>query len=137
MRTGWMPAALLAAAFYCVVGVTFAWVTRDPLAHVMRLAAWVVSAIAFVIHIAYERSRLNHAPLATAFHVSLAAALGSSGLAAAALIRSLVTGTGKPALLAIALIAWPVITLVPAFLVAWVMAAVLARRPAAPSRAAD
>jgi hypothetical protein len=58
----------------------------------------------------------------------LAVALGAFGLAAAATVRALLSGTGNMRLHAIALVAWPMLTAVPAFLVAIAVAAVLARR---------
>jgi hypothetical protein len=57
----------------------------------------------------------------------LAVALGALGLAIAANIHALRTGTGNPRLLALALVIWPIITGVPAFIVAFVAAAALVR----------
>jgi hypothetical protein len=58
----------------------------------------------------------------------LAVALGALALAAAAIFHALFSGTGNTRLLAIALVAWPILTAVPAFLVALAVAAALARR---------
>ena len=57
----------------------------------------------------------------------MAVALGGFGLAAAANIHAVGQGTGNQRLLALALVIWPILTGVPAFLVALVAAAVLAR----------
>jgi len=91
-----------------------------------RLAAWIVSAIAFAAHIRYDQSRLGNPPKATAIHVAVGVAIGAFGLAAAAVVHALTTGTGNLRLLGIALVAWPAITAIPAFLVVLAAATVLA-----------
>jgi len=126
----WIGAALLVGVLYLVVGIVFGELaSRPPSPRFWRLAAWVVSAMAFAAHIGYERFRLRHAPVAAALHASLAVAFGAFGLAAAATIRSAVTGTGNLRLLALALVAWPVLAAVPAFLVALAAGALVARAP--------
>jgi len=59
----------------------------------------------------------------TAIHASLAVALGAFGLAVAANLHP----HPASALYLVALVAWPVLTALPAFLVALAVAAVLAR----------
>jgi hypothetical protein len=96
---------------------------------VWRLSAWLVCAAAYAAHIGYEHFRLRHSPYATASHAALAVAIGAFGLAAAGALHSLLdTSTIRPAWL-LAFVAWPVITAVPAFVVALVAATVLARLP--------
>ena len=92
-----------------------------------RLAAWLTCAVAFAIHIGLEHFRLRNSPCRTALHASLSVALGAFGLAAAANIHALRTQTGNQRLLALALVLWPIITGVPAFVVALTLAAGLAR----------
>jgi len=119
-------AVLLLGVFYAVVGIVFAM----PSGHVRvwRLAAWIVSAAAYAAHLAYERFRLRNSLRAGALHVGLGAALGAFGLALGANIHSLPLGTthAQRQLLLLALVSWPVITFLPAFLAAlgagWVMA---------------
>ena len=98
----------------------------------------MVSAVVYAAHIGYEHFRIRSSPLSTALHVALGAAVGAFGLAAAAIVHSLVTGTGNLRLLRLALLIWPLITGVPAFVVALVLTAVLARvprcRPVIPGR---
>jgi hypothetical protein len=94
-----------------------------------RLAAWAVCAVNFAAHIAFEQRRLRSAPAQTALYVAAAVAIGAFGLALAALVRAVVTGTGQPALLAIAMLAWPLVTAVPAYLVAFAAAVVMTRIP--------
>jgi hypothetical protein len=101
-----------------VAGTTqFAW----------RLAAWLTSAAVFAAHIVLEHSRLRSAPRRTAVHAAAAVALGALGLAAAANVHAISTRTGNQRLLALALVLWPLMTGVPAFVAALGAAAVLTR----------
>ena len=112
---------------YALVGIAFA----VPTSHVRawRLTAWAVSAVGYAAHIAYERFRLRSSPGSAALHVALAAALGAFGLAIGANIHSLSAGSVNQhrQLLLLSLAIWPVITALPAFLVALVANGVLGR----------
>jgi hypothetical protein len=125
---GWFAWALLAGTLYLIIGVGFAPLSV-PSVFFWRLAAWMVSAFVYAAHIGCEHFRVRGSPRSTALHVAFGAAVGALGLAAAAIVHSLLTGTGNLRLLCIALLIWPLITGVPAFVVAWVLAAVLARVP--------
>jgi hypothetical protein len=118
---------ILAGLFYALVGILFAW----PVEHVRawRLAAWVVSGLAYAAHLGYEHFRLHNAPRRAALHVASAVALGALGLAVGANVHSLsVPSTaGHRRLLLIALAAWPAMTAVPAFLVALAAVRLLGR----------
>ena len=122
----WVRAALILGALYALVGIGFAL----PAYHVKlwRLAAWVVSAIAYAAHVCYERFRLRNSPRSAALHVASAVAFGAFGLAVGANIHSLSLGSTSEhrRLLLLALGLWPVITAMPAFLVAlgasWILA---------------
>ena len=132
-RRKWVPAAVLVGIGYALVGIAFAL----PTGHVRawRLAAWAVSAVGFAAHIAYERFRLRSSPGSAALHAALAAALGAFGLAVGANIHALSAGSGTRhrQLVHLSLAIWPVITAVPAFLVALVASVVLRRMsPPAP-----
>ena len=107
----------LAGTLYILVGVVFALPTGHERA--WRLAAWVVSGVAYATHVGYERLRLRNSSLSSARHVASAAAFGAFGLAVAANVHSLSVATTnqQQKLLLIALVAWPAITSVPAFLV--------------------
>ena len=126
-RQSWFRAVLLVGAVYALVGILFAL----PASHVQawRLAAWGVSGVAYAIHVGYERFRLRNLSLSAALHVALAAALGALGLALGAIVHSLsVTTTSQhQRLLLVALVAWPVITGVPAFLLGLGASGLLAR----------
>ena len=89
----------------------------------------MVSAVIYAAHIGYELVRIRSSPHSTALHVALGAAIGALGLAAAANVHSLLTGTGNLRLLRIALLVWPLITGVPSYVVAFVLTGTLARVP--------
>jgi hypothetical protein len=130
-RRPWIPIALAAALAYGVVGFAFAvfagWATSQDGRIAWRLLAWLVSAVVFAGHIGHEHFRFGHRPVTTAWHAAVAVALGAFGLAAAAGAHALWTATGRLRLFALALVLWPLLTGVPAFLVALLAAAGLAR----------
>ena|SRR5437762_1751998 len=127
-RAKWIPVTVLVGIIYVVVGVVFAALAARAGSHqgvvTWRLAAWVISGVAFVAQIAYEQTRLGSTSRTSAFHAALAAAVGAFGLAAAALIhRHGVAGpTGYAAFLV-----WPVLVFIPAFIAAFAVATVLSR----------
>jgi hypothetical protein len=125
---GWFAWALLAGTLCVIIGVGFAPLSV-PSVFFWRLAAWMVSAVVYAAHIGYEHFRVRNSSRSIALHVAFGAAVGAFGLAAAAIVHSLVTGTGNLRLLRIALLIWPLITGVPAFVVALVLSTVLARVP--------
>jgi hypothetical protein len=116
---------------YLVAGIAFAALANSSASHQMRitwrLAAWLTSAAAFAAHIGYEHFRLRHSPRSTALHASVAVALGAFALAVAANVHARLVAPSHLGLLAFALVAWPVLTAVPAFVVALAAAAGLAR----------
>jgi len=124
----WFGSVLLAGVVYLVIGLSFA-PLATPSVFFWRLAAWIVSAVVFASHIGYEHFRLRSSPRLAAWHVALGAAVGAFGLAAAANVRSLQAGSGNVRLLRIALLVWPTITGIPAFVIAFVVSALLARLP--------
>lgn len=120
-----MRAALLAGALYLLIGRVFALPADEVRA--WRLAAWVISGIAYGAHIWYEHFRLRNSPRLAAFHVAVGVAIGAFGLAVAGMIYSLSTvSTIRPGWL-LALVLWPAVTAVPAFLGAVVAGSVLWR----------
>jgi hypothetical protein len=131
-RKPWIRAAIIVGVVYFVVGFVFS--ALDPFVSnqarfVWRLAAWVASGAAYAAHIGYEHFRLNNSPPATALHAAIAVALGAFLLALSANIHDLGSASGYRPRMLIAFLAWPLLTAVPAFLVALVVAAVLARLP--------
>ena len=129
----WLPRAALIGLVYLVVGITFAALSHASGTSQMRVAwrlgAWLASAAVFSAHTFYEHARRRHTPPTAAFHVALAVALGALALAVAADARAHWAASSQPRPLATAaLVVWPVVSAVPAFLVALAIAAVLARR---------
>jgi hypothetical protein len=123
----WVRPAILLGIGYALVGVVFAM----PTTHVQawRLAAWGVSAIGYVAHIGHERLRLRNSPASAARHIAFAVALGAFGVAVGANIHSLsIESTSQHRqLLLLALVIWPVMTAIPAFLVTLGINVVLVR----------
>ncbi len=121
----WIPVAILVGVLYALVGVTFAVPTTHV--HLWRLAAWVLSALAFAAHLGYDHFWQRYRPRSVAGHVALAAAVGAFGLAVGANLHSLsVPSTDQHRrLLLIALFVWPAITALPAFLVGLSVSSVL------------
>jgi len=124
--------AMLVAIVYPVVGITFAALANPSASHEMvvawRLAAWLVSAAAFAAHLGYEHFRLRSSPLRAALHVAVAVALGAFLLAVWVNVHAHWGASGHQSPFApLALVVFPVVTGVPAFLVGFVAVAVLAR----------
>lgn len=126
----WVRAMIRVAVAYVAIGILFGTLAQsaDP-NHVRlwRLAAWLASAAVAAAQIGYEHYRLGGSPRPTALHAAGAVALGAFGLALAANIHALLAAPPRPHLPLLALVAWPVITAVPAFLMALAVAALLAR----------
>ena len=129
VRLRWLRAVLFVGVVYLVAGLTFAALANRAASHQIRvtwrLAAWVISAAAFAAHIAYEHIRLRSSPGTTALHASLAAAIGAFALAVAANVHAQAASVHQHSH-TLALLAWPVVTAVPAFVVALAAATGLA-----------
>jgi len=123
----WIRAALVIGFVYFLIG-RGSTLPADQLG-VWRAVAWVASAALYAAHICYEHFRLNHSPRATALHASIAVGFGAFALAVAANIHDLGSASGYRPRMLIALIAWPLLTAVPACIVALAATAVLARLP--------
>ncbi len=131
-RQRWLRTVILVGVVYLVVGLVFGafarWSASNQMRVTWRLLAFLTSAIAFAIHIGYEHFRLGNSPLITASHASMAVAIGAFALAVAANVHGQQVGSSHQHVLLFALVAWPVLTAVPAFAVALVAAAALALR---------
>ncbi len=129
----WLSPAIFIGVLYLVVGVAsaaLAGAASNQIRFFWRLSAFVISAVVFAAHIAYEHFRLRNSARPTACHTSVAVAFGAFALALVANIHDLGSASGYRARMLIALIAWPLLTAVPAFIVALVVAAGLgAKRP--------
>ncbi len=117
---------------YFVIGIAFASLansaTSGQVRVAWRLTAYLVSACVFAAHVAYEHFRRLNPPRATALHAAMAAALGAFALAVAANLHSRSGDSGHERLLTLALVLWPAVTAVLAFLVTRAATAILARR---------
>ena len=126
-RQRWLSTAIFAGVLYAAVGIIFAALAGAAGSHQMlffwRWSAWVISAVVFAAHIAHEHFRLRNATRPTAWHVSAGVAFGGLALALAANIHDLGSASGYRPRMLIALVAWPLLTAVPAFIVALVLAA--------------
>jgi hypothetical protein len=124
----WVGAVLIVGVLYLVAGLVSAALAKsaasDQARVAWRLAAWVISAVAFGAHIGYEHVRLRSSSRTTALHASLAVGLGAFGLAVAATVHAQAAHKHFPAF---ALVLWPLLTALPAFVVALAAAAILTR----------
>jgi hypothetical protein len=125
-RKQWIRTATLVGVIYFAVGFAFAAFASRATFNLTRESwnrlAFLISAVAFAVHLSYEYFRIRSPALRTAWHTSIAVALGAFGLAVAANIHELSSASGYRPRMLIALIAWPVITAVPAFVVALIVA---------------
>ncbi|HEX6043022.1 MAG TPA: hypothetical protein VFZ22_00935 [Pyrinomonadaceae bacterium] len=117
-KRAWLRTAALVALVYPIVGVVF---SLPPSSHTTavawRLAAWLVAALTFAIHLVYEHWRLGNSPIRGAFHASAAVALGAVLLATWIIARGYWSGLAQQRPLApLALVIFPVAAGVPAFL---------------------
>jgi hypothetical protein len=122
----WFGTVIFIGILYGVIGIIFAFPSNHV--HMWRLAAWISSAVVYAAHIGHEHFALRHTSRSTAFHVAVAVGIGGFALAVAATVHSLLVPPNYQRWrFLIALVVWPIITALPAFLVAFVVAAVLAR----------
>lgn len=125
----WLRRALLIGAGYAIVGVLFGTFGSSFVSsRSWRLAAWMICGAMYAAHIGYDRFRLGASPPATALHAAVAAGAGGFGLAVAATVHSLLSAAPdrRLRLFTLALVVWPIVTGVPAYLVALAASAVLA-----------
>jgi hypothetical protein len=132
-RKSWLRAVILVGVMYFAVGIIFAALPNPSVSDqvvMWRLAAWVASGVVYAAHVGYEHFRLGTAPRTTALHAAMAVALGAFLLAVAATVHAVRDPSHAPYWrYLLALVLWPIITALPAFLVALAVAAVLAHLP--------
>ena len=133
-RQPWVSTAILVGVLYLAVGLASAALAGAAASNQMRsfwrLSAFGISAVVFAAHIAYEHFRLRNTARPTAWRASVGVAFGAFALALAANIHDLGSASGYRPRMLIALVAWPLLTAVPALLVALVVAAGLGvKRP--------
>lgn len=117
---GWIPRALAASFTYVAVGILFGTAAgnaaQTPARTAWRVAAFLVSAVVFLLHLFVERKRWR--VLGSSLHVAVAVAIGAFGLALSANIHGLSVARPNTSLLRMSLVIWPLMTGLPAFLVA-------------------
>jgi hypothetical protein len=127
---GWIGRALLIALFYAIAGVGLGALAGAAGSHQMvvawRLAAWVLSAIAFAAHIWIDGVRYGFSCAQTAYHAALASGLGAFALGAGALYHSHRVQNAHP-FPPLAMVVWLIMTAIPAFVVAYGVASVFRR----------
>ena len=120
----WITTAILVGLVYCAIGILFAVPNTDVQA--WRFAAWIMSAIVYSTHIWYEYFRLRNSAKSTALHVAIAVAIGGLGLAIGALVHSFFAPPNYSRWrFGLALVLWPILTGLPAFVVALVITVLL------------
>ena len=126
-RQRWLSTAMLVGVLYLAVGFASSALAGAAPSNQMRsfwrVFAFVISGVVFAAHIAHEHFRLRHTARRTAWRVSVAVAFGGFALALMANIHDLGSASGYRPRMLIALVAWPLLTAVPAFIVALVVAA--------------
>ncbi len=122
----WHNASIVVGVLYFVItvitGALAALAQTGRAQFLWRLSAFIFSGLVFVGHIAYEQFRVHSTPKATAVHTSIAVAIGALALAISANINDLFFATGYRWRMLLALILWPILTAVPAFVSALILA---------------
>ena len=126
-RKAWLVPVFLFGFAYFLIGRVFALPTDHV--QVWRIAAWLVSSGAYASHIWFEHFRLRNSSRLMAVHAAMAVAIGAFGLAVAGMIHSLSTASAIQPMWLLALVAWPAVTVIPAFLGALAAGAMLRRFP--------
>jgi hypothetical protein len=125
----WLRIILIIGAIYCLDGIVFGLFAGWSKSHIMviiwRLAAWLTSAVLFSGHIWYEHYRFRYSPHRSSLHISSAVAVGAFGLAVAANIHAQFVSSANHIFLVLSLVIWPILTAVPAFIVAYAITSVL------------
>ena len=132
-RRSGLPLAIAVGIIYSAVGVGFGVLAGSAVSSgwqaAWRLGAWAVCGGVYSVHLAYEHFVWRERSRPVALHVATAVAVGAFGLAIAATIHRVgFTASGAPfRLYVLALLAWPMITAVPAFILALILSTALAR----------
>lgn len=129
-RQRWLRTVILIGVGYFVIGTAFGtfagWSASNRMVVTWRLLSFFTSAVVFALHIGHEHFRLGNSPLITAWHTSLAVAVGAFGIAVAANVHGLRVHSTNQRSLIFALVAFPALTAIPALVVALVAATGLA-----------
>lgn len=122
---------ILLGAVYVVIGLTSSALAGSAGSHqtlvVWRWLAFLISALVFGAHVAYEHLQVRSSPRIAAWHAAAAVALGAFGLAVAANVHGYLSPTPSRHSISVALLAWPLLCGLPAFVVALAASVVLSR----------
>lgn len=118
----WLPRGLAVGVVYVAIGAVFGALAgaagQTPSRTAWRAAAFLVSGLVYLAHLAFERTTAR--VVAASLHVAAAVAIGAFGLALSANLHSLSVESANRALLRLSLVIWPLMTGLPAFVVALV-----------------
>ena len=121
----WLMVILIGMT-YLAVGLASAELAKsapsDQIRFLWRLSPFIISGMVFVAHIVHEHFREVNTAKWTAVLASLAVAVGAFGLALITNIHDLGSATGYRPRMLVAFVTWPLLTGVPAFVAALVLA---------------
>jgi hypothetical protein len=125
-RRQWLWILLGIGLGYFAIALVTASLAQPPSGHTRawRLAAWVTSFVIFALHTRVERIRLRSPAVKAAWHAAFAAGLGAFLVAVVAVLRGGATPEHQGAR-ALALVVFPLATMLPAFLAAFGLATTL------------
>ena len=130
MRPRALIRVFLASLGYVLFGYCLAEVARNSFwagdGRVLRLAAWALCLLVFIGHFAVEW-RQHHRARKVAAIVATAVALGAVAVAALGPLRSHWHDPMRGRLIALSLLAWPLVTGVPAYVISFIAGTVLER----------
>lgn len=116
----WLARALAVSVLYLAAGIVFGTLAGaagpTPMRTLWRATAFLFSGGVFVAHLAVEWK--SRRALASSLHVAAAVAIGAFGLALSANVHGLSDRSANNFRLTLALVLWPLLTAVPAFVVA-------------------
>ena len=131
MRARRLWITLGVALFYAIVGVAASSLngaeSSAESVWITRFVAWGLSLVAFLAQVVVERTRLRVGPRSAAADAALATAIGALVLA----IRTTVHAMSNEAFsgrYALALVLWPLLLAIPAFIVAFGLASMMRPR---------
>jgi hypothetical protein len=129
LRRETLSRVLIVGVVYFLVGFVLSLFDRGRFS--WRLAAWVISGVVFALHFGYEQFRIHNTPLRTALCAAAAVAIGGFLLAVAATVHAVIAPARPPFwLFLLALVLWPILTGLPAFVVALITSWLLSCLPA-------
>jgi hypothetical protein len=119
-RDRWLARAIAVGLLYLAAGIVFGSAAGAagsiPMRTAWRAAAFLFSGVVYVIHLGVEWKRRR--PLVSSLHAATAVAIGAFALALSANVHSLSVASANRTLLRSSLLVWPLMTGLPAFLVA-------------------